>query len=131
MNASHTGRLSGEPDAEGFYLGAVRIAHRALRTMIEQAALRTPGVVAIARTHGVVAIARTPRSLMLGKPIPWQGIGLSVRDQQVAIDLYLLAQRGANLAEVGAHAQEAVATAVERLLGLRVREINVYIQDVV
>lgn len=122
MTASHTGRLYGEPDAEGFYLGTVRIAHRALRTMIEQAALRTPGV---------AAIARTPRSLALGKPIPWQGIGLSARDQQVAIDLYLLAQRGANLAEVGVRAQEAVASAVESLLGLHVRTINVYIQDVV
>ncbi|HEX8995434.1 MAG TPA: Asp23/Gls24 family envelope stress response protein [Ktedonobacterales bacterium] len=122
MNASRNGHSIGEPDAEGFYLGAVRIAHRALRTMIEQAALRTPGV---------VGIARTPRSLTLGRPIPWQGIGIAVRDQQVTIDLYLLAQRGAALAQVGLRAQEAVAAAVEGLLGVRVQEINVYIQDVV
>jgi uncharacterized alkaline shock family protein YloU len=122
MNASRTGRSYGEPDADGFYLGTVRIAHRALRTMIEQAALQT---------SGVAAIARSPRAMTLGRPIPWQGIGLAARDQQVAIDLYLLAQRGANLAQVGAQAQEAVAAAVEGLLGMRVSEINVYIQDVV
>ncbi|HZC07797.1 MAG TPA: Asp23/Gls24 family envelope stress response protein [Ktedonobacterales bacterium] len=122
MNTSHTGRFYGEPDAEGFYLGTVRIAHRALRTMIEQAALSTPGV---------AAIARTQRTFALGKPIPWQGIGLAARDEQVAIDLYVLADRGANLALVGARAQEAVASAVENLLGLRVSEINVFVQDVV
>lgn len=115
------GHVYGAPDVEGFYLGSVRIAHRAIRTMVEQAALRTPGV---------AAIARTPRKLALGKPIPWQGIGLVARDQQVMIDLYLLAQRDANLAQVGARAQEAVAAAVEGLLGMRVSEINVYIQDV-
>jgi uncharacterized alkaline shock family protein YloU len=122
MTTAHAGHLYGEPDVEGFYLGAVRIAHRALRTMIEQAALRTPGV---------VAIARTPRKLTFGRPIPWQGIGLSTRDQQVSIDLYVLAQRDANLAVVGARAQEAVTSAVEGLLGIGVSEINVYIQDVV
>jgi uncharacterized alkaline shock family protein YloU len=122
MNASRAGHTYGEPDAEGFYLGTVRIAHRALRTMIAQAALHTPGV---------AAIARSPRAMTLGRPIPWQGIGLLARDQQVAIDLYLLAQRDANLAQVGAQAQEAVAAAVEGLLGMNVSEINIYIQDVV
>ena len=122
MNRSHVSPTYGEPDAEGFYLGKVRIAHRAIRTMIEQAALRTPGV---------AAVATTPRTMTLGRPIPWQGIGLLVRDGAVAIDLYLLAQRGAHLARVGEQAQEAVSEAVERLLGMRVSEINVYIQDVV
>jgi uncharacterized alkaline shock family protein YloU len=122
MDVSRMGHVYGAPDVEGFYLGAVRISHRAIRTMIEQAALRTAGV---------AAIARNPHTLALGKPIPWQGIGLATRDQQVAIDLYLLAQRDANLAQVGARAQEAVAASVEGLLGMRVSEINVYVQDVV
>lgn len=122
MNASRNGHAYGEPDAEGFYLGVVRIAHRALRTMIEQAALRAPGV---------EGIARSPHTMTPGRPIPWQGIGIAVRDHQVTIDLYLLAQSGANLAQVGMRAQEAVAMAVESLLGMRVSEINVYIQDVV
>lgn len=122
MNASRNGHRYGAPDAEGFYLGSVRIAHRAVRTMVEQAALQTPGV---------AGIARTPRALALARPIPWQGIGLTTRDDQMAIDLYLLARRDANLAQVGAQAQAAVVAAVEGLLGLRVSEINIYIQDVV
>ena len=128
MNASpnghknHSGASYGVPDAEGYALGTVRIAHRALRTMIEQAALSAPGV---------AGIAHAPRSLTLGRPIPWQGIGLATHDQQVAIDLYLLAHRDANLAQTGMRAQEAVVAAVESLLGMQVSEINIYIQDVV
>lgn len=122
MNGSRNGHGYGAPDAEGFYLGSVRIAHRAVRTMIEQAALQAPGVAGVA--HG-------QRRLALGKPIPWRGIGLTARGDELGIDLYLLAQREANLAQVGAQAREAVVAAVEGLLGMRVGEINIYIQDVV
>lgn len=122
MNISHNGHRSGEPDAEGYYLGSVRMAQRALRTMIEQAALHTPGV---------VGLAPRARPSGLGRPIPWHGVGLSVRDQSVSIDLHLLARRDANLAQVGVQAQEAVADSVEHLLGMQVSEINIYIQDIV
>lgn len=122
MNTSHNGHRSGEPDAEGFYLGSVRIAQRALRTMIEQAALQTPGV---------VGLAPRARPSGLGRPIPWNGVAVSVRDQCVSIDLHLLAKRDANLARVGVQAQEAVAASVEHLLGMQVSEINIYIQDIV
>lgn len=122
MNTSQHGRRYGEPDAEGFYLGTVRIAHRALRTMIEQAALQTPGV---------AGLAQRARPHSLGRPIPWSGIGVAVREQCVTIDLHLLAKRDANLAHVGIQAQEAVAASVEHLLGMQVSEINIYIQDIV
>lgn len=122
MNISHNGHRTGEPDAEGFYLGSVRIAQRALRTMIEQAALHTPGV---------AGLAPRARPIGLGHPIPWNGIGVAVREQCVSIDLYLLAKRDANLAQVGLQAQESVAASVEHLLGMQVSEINIYIQDIV
>ncbi len=122
MNISHNGHRSSEPDAEGFYLGSVRIAQRALRTMIEQAALQTPGV---------AGLAPHARPSGLGRPIPWNGIGVSVREHCVSIDLHLLAKRDANLAQVGVQAQEVVAASVEHLLGMQVSEINIYIQDIV
>lgn len=111
----------GEPDTDGFTLGSVRISRRALRTMIEQAALHTPGV---------VGLARQTRAVAFGRPIPWDGMGLTVQGHQVAIDLHLIARREYNLAQVGAQAQEAVAASVEQLLGMRVSEINIYIREV-
>jgi uncharacterized alkaline shock family protein YloU len=121
MDVSHLGHVPSQPVADGDAIGSVRIAHRALRTMIEQAALRTPGV---------AGVARMARPFALGRPIPWRGIGLAVRDDAVSIDVYLLAEHDSHLALVGAQVQEAVASSVEQLLGMRVHEVNIFIRDV-
>jgi uncharacterized alkaline shock family protein YloU len=113
-----------ERDVEGFSLGSVRIARRVLRTVVEQATSGVAGVVGVARDA-------TPLPAALGRPIPWRGIGLATHGNDVAIDLYLIAGRGENLARIGAGAREAVSSAVEGLLGMRVLAVNVYIQDIV
>lgn len=117
-----------EPDAQaGGYshsIGAVRISRRVLRTVIEEAVLGVRGVAGVAR-------ATPPLPPGLGRPIPWRGIGLATRDNDVAIDLYLIAASGENLARIGAGAREAAARAVEESLGMRVIAVNVYVQDIV
>ena len=65
-----------------------------------------------------------------GIPAPWRGIGLATHGNDVAIDLYLIAEQGVNLARIGEGAREAVSTAVEGLLGMRVVAVNIYVQDV-
>jgi uncharacterized alkaline shock family protein YloU len=64
------------------------------------------------------------------RPLPHQGVGLHVHGGVVAIDLYLIVRPGAHMVEVGTAAQEAVGAAVEHILGMSVREINVYVRDV-
>ena len=104
-------------------LGAVRIARRVLRTVVEQAALGVPGVSALgAARHGWPD--------WLGGPLPRHGVRLAVHDNQVDVDLYLIAQPGARMVDVGAQAQQAVGAAVEHILGMGVGAINVYIQDI-
>lgn len=110
-----------EPPRE--QLGAVRIARRVLRTVVEQAALGVPGV---ARMAGGGAGWPSP----FGRPTPHHGVGLEVHGEQVTIDLYLIVERGAHMIEVGMAAQEAVGAAVEHILGMGVGEINVYVRDV-
>ncbi len=104
-------------------LGSVRIARRVLRTVVTEAALSAPGVAQLARIG-----ARWP--MALGRPFPYHGVGLVVHDTSVIIDLYLVVHPGANVVEVGLAVQEAVSAAVERLLGLTVTAVNVFIQDV-
>ena len=103
--------------------GSVRIARRVLRSVISEAALSAPGVAQLARIG-----ARWPE--VLGRPFPYHGVGLLVHDTAVIIDLYLVVHPGANIVEVGSVVQEAVCAAVERLLGLTVTAVNVFIQDV-
>lgn len=104
-------------------LGAVRIARRVLRTVVQQAALSVPGV-----AH--TATMRNGWPQLFGRPLPQHGVSLSVHGDAVAIDLYVITEPGARMVDVGTQVQEAVGAAVEHILGMRVSEINVYIQDV-
>lgn len=109
-------------------IGAVRIAPRVLRTVVEQAVLSVPGV---ARLGHVPANRLGPWRLPLSREqLPYHGVALRISGDEVSADLYVLADPSAHLVEVGAAVQEAVGGTVEHILGMRVREVNVYIQDV-
>lgn len=114
------------PEAEpapGEQLGMVRIARRVLRTVVEQAALGVPGVARLA----AYSAGWRP---VLGRPLPQHGVALDVHGERVSVDLYLIVAPGASFVAVGTAVQEAVGAAVERILGMTARDINVYIQDV-
>lgn len=104
-------------------LGAVRIAREALKTIIELTALGVPGVVRLAPVGGQL-------SHLLDREAPYRGIALTMKDETVSADLYLVVQSGRNMIEVATAVQDAVAGAIEHLVGLSVEEINVYIHDV-
>ena len=104
-------------------LGIVRIAPQVLSTIVTNAALEIPGVVRMARSHD-------QWTRWLGREMPKQGVSLSVKDNTVSADLYLVVENGANIVNVGTTVQEEVSSALEHIVGMQVREVNVYIQDV-
>jgi uncharacterized alkaline shock family protein YloU len=114
--------MSGAWSEQSAQSGAVRIARRVLRTVVEQAALSVPGVARMASVAG--------RPGLRGWMEPRHGVRLDVRGDMVSIDLYLIAAPGARMVETGTAVQEAVGAAVEHILGMGVSAINVYIQDV-
>jgi uncharacterized alkaline shock family protein YloU len=107
----------------GEQLGAVRIARRVLRTVVEQAALGVPGVARLA----AYSAGWRP---VLGRPLPQHGVALDVHGERVSVGLYLIVEPEASFLAVGTSVQEAVGAAVEHILGMTARDINVYIQDV-
>jgi uncharacterized alkaline shock family protein YloU len=104
-------------------LGVVRVARQVLSTIVINAALQISGVVRMARIGD-------QRLRFLGKELPKQGVALTVKDNTVSADLYIVVASGVNIVEVGAAVQEEVASAIEDMIGMQVREVNVYIQDV-
>lgn len=104
-------------------LGVVRVAKQVLSTILVNSALQVPGVTRIARGND-------QWSRLLNREIPKQGVNLTVKDNVVAADLYLVVEAGVNIVEVGTAVQEEVAAAIEEMVGMQVREVNVYIQDV-
>jgi uncharacterized alkaline shock family protein YloU len=104
-------------------LGVVRIARQVLSTIVINAALQTEGVVRMAQTADF-------RSRFLGREIPKRGVVLTVKDNTVSADLYIVVAPGVNIVEVGSAVQDEVAAAIEHMVGMQVQEVNVYIQDV-
>lgn len=104
-------------------LGVVRIAPQVLSTIVTNAALEIAGVVRMARSQDQWA-------RWLGREVPRQGVSLSVKENTVSADLYLVVKSGTSILDIGSAVQEEVASALEHIVGMQVQEVNVYIQDV-
>jgi uncharacterized alkaline shock family protein YloU len=103
--------------------GVVRVARQVLSTIVVSTALQIPGVVRMAQTSD-------QWSRLLGREVPRQGVTLSIKDNTVTADLYIVVASSVNIVSVGSAVQEEVASAIEHMVGMQVREVNVYIQDV-
>ncbi|GCE13995.1 Asp23/Gls24 family envelope stress response protein [Tengunoibacter tsumagoiensis] len=103
--------------------GVVRVARPVLSTIVINTALLIPGVVKMAQVSDQWL-------RLLGREVPRQGVALTVKDNTVSADLYIVVEAGYNIVEVGNAVQEEVAAAIDMMIGMQVREVNVYIQDV-
>ena len=59
-----------------------------------------------------------------------QGVGVEVGETQAAVDLDIVVDYGANIAELGRSVQRNVKQSVERMTGLEVVEVNLNVDDV-
>ncbi len=59
-----------------------------------------------------------------------QGVGVEVGETQAAIDLDIVVDYGASIAELGRGVQRNVKQSIERMTGLEVVEVNVNVDDV-
>lgn len=100
-------------------LGTVRIAPGVLATIVRLTAL---GV------EGVSRLSSGGMGKFLSREMP--GVKVQVEDHEVTVDLYVVAKRDTNLLQVGTQVQQQVAEAIRHMVGMDVREVNVYIQDV-
>jgi uncharacterized alkaline shock family protein YloU len=104
-------------------LGVVRVARQVLITIVVNAVLQIPGVVRIAQNND-------HWSRLLGRELPRHGVVLTIKDNTVSTDLYIVVASGIDIVETGTAIQDEVASAIEEMVGMQVREVNVYIQDV-
>jgi uncharacterized alkaline shock family protein YloU len=59
-----------------------------------------------------------------------QGVGVEVGETEAAIDLDIVVEYGASIADLGRSIQRNVKQTVERMTGLRVVEVNIAVDDV-
>jgi len=103
-------------------IGKVIISPQVLSTIARLTALATPGVAGLA-VPGLV-------ERLLGAGTPPGGVRVKVKDGAVSVDLYIIAEQDAKMFELGQALQKEITRAIEHIVGMEVKEVNVYIQGV-
>lgn len=112
------------PDVKGSEGGKIVFATDVIATI---AALAAADVKGVAGMNGGMVEGLTE---MLGRKNLTKGVKVEVGTEEAAVDVSVIIQYGFRIQDVCAEIQRAVKNAVETMTGLRVVEINVYVQAV-
>jgi len=66
----------------------------------------------------------------LGRKNLTKGVKVEVGEKEAAVDLFIVVEYGSSIPEVAARIQDAVKSAIEKMTGLAVVEVNVNVQGV-
>jgi uncharacterized alkaline shock family protein YloU len=109
--------------------GRTTIADSVVEKIAGMAAREVPGIHSlgggIARTFGAVR-DRVPG----GRPSVSRGVSVEVGERQAAVDLDLIVEYGVSIVDLAGDVRTNVITAVERMTGLEVVEVNIAVDDV-
>ena len=101
--------------------GKTTLTPDVLLTIARMAALDVEGVKCMAPVKGGV------NSLFKGA---LEGVRMSVEENVVLVDLYLVLNSDVNIREVSRTVQQAVARAIVEMTGLEVGHVNIHIEDI-
>ncbi|MGL4425693.1 MAG: Asp23/Gls24 family envelope stress response protein [Cetobacterium sp.] len=105
-------------------LGNIKIADDVVKTISAKAAQDVSGVYKLA---GGVA---DEVSKMLGKKRLTNGVKVEVGEKECSVEIYIIVEYGYQISEVAQNVQKNVLTAITSMTGLKVVEVNVFVQDV-
>lgn len=105
-------------------LGNIKIADDVVKTITAKATLDVPGVY---KLSGGVA---DEVSKMLGKKRPTNGVKVEVGERECSVEVYVIVEYGYLISEVAQNIQQNVLNTITTMTGLKVVEINVFIQDI-
>jgi uncharacterized alkaline shock family protein YloU len=106
-------------------LGHIHMSPQAIATIASEAVMGCYGVVGMTNKNLAGDLAE-----ILQKDSWRRGVEVHFRDNQIAIDLYVVLEYGLRLSEVAHNIMSAVKYSVEKALGVPVGAINVHIQGV-
>ncbi len=102
--------------------GSVRIAPEVLATIVNLTTVAVPGVVAMGAVPG--------HGLFSWRHDTTRGVRLTVRQNTVSVELYVVVAQGINMVGAGTAIQNAITAAVQDMLGMEVKDVNIYIQNI-
>lgn len=104
-------------------LGKVTIAPNVLVTIVQKTTTSEPGVAQL--YDSIPGVKR-----LLGFHTVGRGVEVSVTDNQVTVDVYLIARRAVDLLRMGRSLQKEITRAIQDIVGMEVREVNIHIEDI-
>jgi uncharacterized alkaline shock family protein YloU len=105
-------------------LGTIEVSPTAVSSLASQAVLECYGVVGMTTkdlASGIVQILQ-PASHR-------RGVDVSIGDDQVEIDLYVVVEYGTRIVTVARNIQSMVKYTLEKSLGVPVTAVNVHVED--
>jgi uncharacterized alkaline shock family protein YloU len=109
-------------------LGTVRVANEVVARISALAALEVDGVHAMYQTGG----GSQQLDRIRRRPAAHRGVRVELLDDdRLRLDLYVVMEAGTHLPVMGATVQRRVADAIDRMLGLAIAEVNVFVSEVI
>ena len=102
--------------------GKTTVSPEVLVTIARMAILSVPGVSAMAPIPGGV-----DRLLRRGAN---EGIRMTIHEDVVVGDVYVIVKENVNIREVGRNVQQQVARAIQEMVGMEVAQLDVHIEDI-
>ena len=106
-------------------LGKIDISEEVISTIAGATAVECYGLVGMASRKITDGFAD-----LLGRENLARGVVVSIKDNEVVIDLYIVVGYGVKISEVAASVMERVRYTTEKLTGLKVSQVNVNVQGV-
>ena len=103
--------------------GRITISPAVLTTIVRLTALENPGVHKLAPQHAAVRGLRSS----VGTE---EGVIATVTDQGVKVELHIIVEPDANMLQVGEALQGDIKRAIEHMVDMPVRSVDVYIEGV-
>ena len=110
--------------------GRTTVADSVVAKIAGMAAREVPGVHEFGGSTLARGIGAVRDRVPGGRPSVTRGVKVEVGERQTAVDLELVVEYGVAITEVAADVRENVITAVERMTGLELVEVNVAVVDV-
>jgi uncharacterized alkaline shock family protein YloU len=106
-------------------IGATRVANEVVASIAALAALQVDGVSAMYQPagHQIDRILRRAHA--------HRGVRVDLIEDSLHLDLWIVIEAGGSVPVIGGQVQRRVADAVDRMLGLRVAEVNVFVSEVI
>ena len=104
--------------------GIVTISPEVLVTIAQLTTQDIPGV------HEMSIDWTREVNRFLGNERVGDGVQIQVEGNQVVVDLYIIVEHTVNMLQLGRAIQAEVTRAIEEMVGMDVRAVNVHIEDV-